>query len=80
MKKSTMYTAMGVIGAAIGTVAVQSIFKDRGQTVEQKHSSLVNAGIPDQSSEVDEVQMENAKMVSEGSQFGVHYYNEWNES
>lgn len=40
---------------------------------------LINAGIPDQTEHFDETKMENTKMVSEGSQYGVHYYNEWQE-
>lgn len=38
--------------------------------------SLVNAGIPDQVDDTDLAQLENSKMVSEGSQFGVQYFNE----
>lgn len=41
--------------------------------------TLEKAGIPDQMDINDETQMENAKMVSEGSQFGVHYFNEFAE-
>ena len=40
------------------------------------NKTFEDAGKPDQSSENDLAQLENAKMVSEGSQFGVQYYNE----
>ncbi|MFA1818701.1 hypothetical protein ACDX78_00640 [Virgibacillus oceani] len=40
-------------------------------------STFEDAGAPDQSEDKDLAQLENAKMVSEGSQFGVHYYNEY---
>lgn len=39
-------------------------------------SPLVHAGIPDQVDRLEQDQLENAKMVSEGSQFGVQYFNE----
>ncbi|MFD1360209.1 hypothetical protein [Lentibacillus salinarum] len=38
-------------------------------------STFEEAGIPDQAEPKDAAQLENAKMVSEGSQFGVEYYN-----
>jgi len=38
--------------------------------------TLKEAGIPDQIPEKDLAQQENAKMVAEGSQFGVQYYSE----
>lgn len=37
--------------------------------------TLRQAGKPDQIENEDLAQLENAKMVSEGSQFGVQYYN-----
>lgn len=42
-------------------------------------SVLEEAGIPDQLDRIDLAQIENAKMVSEGSQYGVNYYNEIQE-
>lgn len=38
--------------------------------------TIKDAGIPDQVEVGDASQLENSKMVSEGSQFGVQYYNE----
>ncbi|GAB3068191.1 hypothetical protein [Virgibacillus ainsalahensis] len=42
----------------------------------ETNSTFENAGVPDQSENKELSQLENAKMVSEGSQFGVQYYNE----
>ncbi|GAB3800005.1 hypothetical protein [Virgibacillus kimchii] len=42
-------------------------------------STFEDAGVPDQSGNKDLAQLENAKMVSEGSQFGVQYYNEYKD-
>lgn len=39
-------------------------------------TTFEDAGRPDQTNNKDLAQFENAKMVSEGSQFGVNYYNE----
>lgn len=47
---------------------------------EYKHYSVLEeAGIPDQLDRIDLAQIENAKMVSEGSQYGINYYNEIQE-
>lgn len=41
----------------------------------REYPTVVQAGIPDQVDREDIAQLENAKMVSEGSQYGVNYYN-----
>jgi hypothetical protein len=46
----------------------------------QEDATLYNAGKPDQVDELEIDQLENAKMVSEGSQFGVQYYNHVKEN
>lgn len=76
MRKSSMYTAFGVMGAAIGAIAIQSYLKGYKNSNKESYSAFENAGIPDQSPNFNDTQLENSKMVSEGSQFGVHYYNE----
>ncbi|KPH73954.1 MULTISPECIES: hypothetical protein [Bacillaceae] len=76
MKKTFMYTALGIVGAAIGVIAVQCYLKGYQNSDRDSNSTFENAGVPDQSPIVNETQLENSKMVSEGSQFGVHYYNE----
>ena len=53
---------------------VQSIFNKWKNNDEG--TLLENAGIPDQIENTELSQLENAKMVSEGSQYGVQYYNE----
>lgn len=40
------------------------------------NQTVDNAGKPDEIDSLEKEQLENAKMVSEGSQFGVQYYNE----
>lgn len=41
--------------------------------------TFTNAGKPDEVDSLERDQMENAKMVSEGSQFGVQYYSNMKE-
>jgi|SRR5690625_3450477 len=55
------------------------IYKVRNYNLGTQHSILEDAGIPDQVGNIDHTQLENAKMVSEGSQYGVNYYNELQE-
>lgn len=43
---------------------------------EERPSTLEAAGIPDQTEYLDDTLSENADMVSEGSQYGVAYFNE----
>lgn len=71
------YIAAGVAGAVGATVAGY-YFKNREES-KKKNSPFEDAGIPDQTNKMDLAQFENAKMVSEGSQFGVNYYNEMRE-
>lgn len=51
------------------------VYKIQNLTNTKDHSILEDAGIPDQVDSKDHAQLENAKMVSEGSQYGVNYYN-----
>lgn len=65
-----------ILGTVIGfMVASQKKLKDNAP----KPDNLKLAGVPDQLEKEDLEQLENAKMVSEGSQFGVKYYNEVKE-
>ncbi|RLL45200.1 hypothetical protein D8M04_10095 [Oceanobacillus piezotolerans] len=66
-----------LVAGAVGIAAVS--FFSYLLTQKNKHdtSTIENAGQPDQNVDGNDIgQMENAKMVSEGSQFGVQYYNE----
>ncbi|MGY0692254.1 hypothetical protein ACW2QC_05590 [Virgibacillus sp. FSP13] len=87
MKKRYVISALGVAG--VGTAGL--FLKDRANRdkairkvkslagkfkTNDETSALDDAGIPDQTGNKDLAQFENAKMVSEGSQFGVNYYNE----
>jgi len=66
-----------LVGAA-ATVGVRYLMKNRNDNSAETTlmDPYVQAGIPDQLDSRDRTQLENAKMVSEGSQFGVQYFNE----
>jgi len=75
MKKRYILPLMG----AVATVGIGYLMKNKNQNnlvAEPYNASFVNAGIPDQIDSIERDQLENAKMVSEGSQFGVQYFNE----
>lgn len=72
MKKRLIIPAIGA-SAVLGYMLMN---KENKNEKTKQHSTLEDAGIPDQTEFIDDAQLENAKMVSEGSQFGVHYYNE----
>lgn len=90
MKKRYIVSTFGAIG--IGAIAgyllkdkesrtqlndkIEQFIETYTDSNEKKHSLLEDAGIPGQVDNQDLDQLENAKMVSEGSQFGVSYYNE----
>lgn len=90
MKKRNIITTVGVAAGA-GTAGYLLMNKDKRNKLQEKGKSLVNklktddvstldeAGMPDQTGNEDPAQFENAKMVSEGSQFGVNYFNEAKE-
>jgi len=77
MNKGYMYGT----GAALAAIVAGALFARKKKLVDDEPDSLDLAGIPDQLEEKkrDLEQLENAKMVSEGSQFGVQYYNEIKE-
>ncbi|MCT1904737.1 hypothetical protein [Oceanobacillus sojae] len=77
MKKRYVVSALGAVGAGVAGV----LLSDRKKRKKIKSAAgtlrvFENAGKPDESSDEELDQLENAKMVSEGSQFGVQYYNE----
>lgn len=66
-----------MIGMTAGIIIPYMLRKRKDKTEENVSvSPLVHAGIPDQVDRLAHDQLENAKMVSEGSQFGVQYFNE----
>ncbi|MGJ9458563.1 hypothetical protein [Oceanobacillus sp. CF4.6] len=87
MKKRYLLSAVGVMGASVAGYYLKDE-KNRNKIKEVSNgvtgkikgktdSTFENAGVPDQSSETSDIaQLENSKMVSEGSQFGVQYYND----
>ena len=74
MKKRYILPLIGAL-ATLGVKYWQKNKEDNSNT-NTLANSLVNAGIPDQVDNTDLAQLENSKMVSEGSQFGVQYFNE----
>ncbi|WP_404452467.1 hypothetical protein LG329_19085 [Virgibacillus necropolis] len=90
MKKRYLLSGVGAVGAGVaGFVLKDKDKRDKLKTTVKnttskfknlnKETTLDDAGIPDQVENKDRAQLENAKMVSEGSQFGVNYYNEVKE-
>src|SRR5690625_298107 len=80
LKKSVVIPALGLealTADGLGFVLRNSrnIKEENGTTSH----SVENAGKLDQMVREDETQIEIAKMVSEGSQFGVQYFNEMSE-
>src|SRR5699024_545897 len=68
---------MGVI-TFIATYVILS--RDEKEKNESFDLSMEKAGIPDQIESKEPTETENANMVSEGSKFGVQYYNHLPES
>lgn len=64
-----------IIGA-VATLGIAYMRKNsEGHEETTFGDTLKNAGKPDEVESNETDQLENAKMVSEGSQFGVQYYN-----
>ncbi len=92
MRKRYIASAAGAVGAGIMGVFLKkeenrnklkekaNYIKNKVKSTNKSNSTFEDAGIPDQTENRDPAQMENAKMVSEGSQFGVEYYNEVKEN
>ncbi|PAV29874.1 hypothetical protein CIL05_08320 [Virgibacillus profundi] len=89
MKKRYIISAVGAAGATAAGIFLnnkdnRNKIKETAKNVSNKvkdyrngtNTAFEDAGVPDQSADNDLAQLENAKMVSEGSQFGVQYYNE----
>ncbi|WP_019378704.1 hypothetical protein [Virgibacillus halodenitrificans] len=89
MKKRFIASAVGATGAIAATGMYlkdennrdKVMYKAKGMKNKLLNNNLKepfeDAGVPDQSESKDLAQLENSKMVSEGSQFGVQYYNEY---
>jgi len=75
VKKRYIIPVVGAIASAGVGYLLMKKDKTNGKTTMM--DTLANAGIPDQISNENQEpdQLENAKMVSEGSQFGVQYFN-----
>lgn len=80
MKKRYIVSAIGAVGGAIAAGYLYRNNNKHGNDASNIEAMLEDAGIPDQSRKMNMEQLENAKMVSEGSQFGVQYYNDYREN
>lgn len=82
--KFLISSTSALAGMAIGYMIKSTMNNGNGQNDEDNQyyldQFLENAGKPDEIDSIERDQLENAKMVSEGSQFGVQYYNELRES
>lgn len=87
MKKRNIITAIsaGIIGAGAASYIllndtqkskIKESVNNLTKQMDPSESTFEKAGHPDQMDMRDTADLENAKMVSEGSQFGVQYYNE----
>lgn len=74
MKKRYIIPIIGAIASAGVSYLMKNKKDNNGETTLAE--TLKNAGMPDQVDSYEHDQFENAKMVSEGSQFGVQYYAE----
>lgn len=79
MSKLKKRIIVPIVGAA-ATLGLAYMIKNKdGQETTTFSDVLNQAGKPDQMMGNETDQLENAKMVSEGSQFGVQYFNEVSE-
>lgn len=76
MKKRYILPVVGAVAALGTSYFMKKRNRDEGTTMMQ---TFTNAGKPDEVDSLERNQIENAKMVSEGSQFGVQYYSNMKE-
>lgn len=81
MKKRYIVSALGIglAGYVIGANMNRNNRNGKESIEIAEDLTFYNAGKPDQVESLELDQIENAKMVSEGSQFGVQYYNNMKE-
>lgn len=72
MKKRYILPILGAVAIFLSI----NIYQKRRLRKTLEKLSIRNAGVPDEVDRVDDTQLENSKMVAEGSQYGVQYYNE----
>lgn len=62
--------------ASMGMFLIVFLSRRKKQGAKSEYFPLESAGKPDQIDHIDDAQQENSDMVSEGSIYGVQYYNE----
>ncbi|MFD2043972.1 hypothetical protein ACFSTA_05380 [Ornithinibacillus salinisoli] len=75
MRKRYIVSALGIAGVAGMLIGNKNVRRNNFMK-QESNATIVNAGIPDQVSSENEAQLDNAKMVSEGSSYGVNYFND----
>lgn len=73
VQQNNWLITIAMVGAVFLSYYIIKRQKKSGETSFVR--TLVNAGVPDQVDDFETDQLENAKMVSEGSQYGVQYFN-----
>ncbi|HLQ73990.1 MAG TPA: hypothetical protein VK125_07120 [Bacillota bacterium] len=80
MVRTSTFNIAGLlfVGAGLAMLALNcpNIIKKINGYCHEKRSEIDDVGIPGQQGLRDAEHMANAEMVSEGSQYGVQYYNE----
>lgn len=77
MRKRSIVSIAGVVGI---TGIMGYLLKNKTNQNQSYQKTIQKAGIPDQLKEDNRDELsENADMVSEGSQYGVSYYNQVQE-
>lgn len=73
MRKVLLPLTVGTLGA--GALAVW-YYTNKNKDINRHVVELAKAGIPDQLDLYDDAHFENTKMMSEGSHYGIDYFNE----
>ncbi len=74
MKRNILITIASTIVSVLASLVLYDIYTGYKEESNRESRILKLAGKPGQAEEDEVEKMENADMVSEGSQFGVHYY------
>lgn len=79
--KLIISSTSAIAGMALGYMLKGTVdnFNNGHEDANQLKQVIEKAGNPSEIESIEHEQLENAKMVSEGSQFGVQYYNEYRD-
>ncbi|HLR60362.1 MAG TPA: hypothetical protein VK094_07820 [Pseudogracilibacillus sp.] len=74
MNRNILITIISAIVSVLASLVFYDLYTGSKKDRHRESRIMKLAGKPGQEEEDEVEKMENAKMVSEGSQFGVHYY------